>query len=135
MIDQGKDILLKLFGEASCDTVAGLCVKRFILNGSRLDLHDEDAAAKAAEILQRGGKISLSISGHGIFKDGFSYLAVLSIFFSAEIRKWQLWIPDLGAVDGEFQVIALEYAGQYANETMVSLSLESVGEMVFGAFE
>jgi len=72
-----------------------------------------------------------SISGSGIFKDAQSDELVKSTFFGASIVPWQIIIPEFGTVEGGFQIVSLEYAGQHDGEVTFNIALESAGEINF----
>lgn len=72
-----------------------------------------------------------TISGSGIFKDAESDARVREAFFGASIHPWQIIIPDFGVVEGPFQIISLEYAGQHDGEVTFDIALESAGEIIF----
>lgn len=131
----GKDMLLKLdqTGSGSFLTVAGLRTKQLAFNAASVDTTDAESAGRWRELLAGGGIKRASISGAGIFKDRASDAQVRSLFFGGTIRNWQLILPDFGVVEGPFQIVALEFAGDHAGEVTFELALESAGEMTFAA--
>ncbi|WP_332716968.1 phage major tail protein, TP901-1 family [Pelagibacterium mangrovi] len=131
----GKDMLLKLDSEGvgSFATVAGLRTKQIAFNAASVDTTDAESAGRWRELLQGGGIKRASISGSGIFKDRASDAAVRALFFAGTIRDWQLILPDFGVVEGPFQIVALEFAGDHAGEVTFELALESAGEISFSA--
>ncbi len=131
----GKDMLLKLDSEGtgSFATVAGLRTKQIAFNAASVDTTDAESAGRWRELLQGGGIKRASISGSGIFKDRASDAAVQALFFAGTIRDWQLILPDFGVVEGPFQIVALEFAGDHAGEVTFELALESAGEISFSA--
>ena len=54
-------------------------------------------------------------------------------FFAGTVRDWQVIVPDLGTVEGPFQIATLEYGGQHDGEVTFDLSLESAGALSFAA--
>jgi TP901-1 family phage major tail protein len=49
------------------------------------------------------------------------------------VRDWRVIVPDLGTVEGPFQIATLEYGGQHDGEVTFDLSLESAGALTFAA--
>ena len=49
------------------------------------------------------------------------------------MRDWQVIVPDLGTVEGPFQIATLEYGGQHDGEVTFELGLESAGALSFTA--
>ncbi|AEQ50803.1 phage major tail protein, TP901-1 family [Pelagibacterium halotolerans] len=131
----GKDMLLKLdqTGSGSFLTVAGLRTKQLAFNAASVDTTDAESAGRWRELLQGGGIKRASVSGSGIFKDKSSDAQVRELFFGGTIRNWQLILPDFGTVEGPFQIVALEFAGDHAGEVTFELALESAGEIGFTA--
>jgi len=131
----GRDMLLKLdqTGSGSFLTVAGLRTRSLALNAASVDTTDAESAGRWRELLAGGGIKRAAISGSGIFKDKSSDALLRSLFFAGEIRNWQLILPGFGTVEGPFQIVALEYAGDHAGEVTFELALESAGELGFAA--
>src|SRR5690554_3424175 len=112
----GKDMLLKLdqTGSGGFLTVAGLRTKQLAFNAASVDTTDAESAGRWRELLAGGGIKRASVTGSGIFKDKTSDEQVRSLFFAGTIRNWQLLLPDFGVVEGPFQIVALEFSGDYA---------------------
>ena len=132
---KGKDILIKLDedGLGSFITVAGLRTKRLAFNSETVDATNADSAGRWRELLAGSGVQRASIAGSGIFKDAASDARMRSAFFTSEILGWQLVIPDFGALEGPFQITALEYSGNHDGEVTFELALESAGPISFEA--
>jgi TP901-1 family phage major tail protein len=131
---RGKDLLLKMAaGGDSFVTVAGLRTKRLAFNSETVDATDSESAGRWRELLAGAGVQRAAVSGSGIFKDQASDAAIRTTFFAAEIKNWQLAIPDFGVVAGPFQVTALEYTGNHNGEVSFDIALESAGQLAFEA--
>ena len=132
---RGKDLLIKLdqAGSGSFETIAGLRAKRIAFNAETVDITHADSAGRWRELLAGSGVQRASVSGSGIFKDAASDEALRAVFFAGSIASMQLVIPDFGAVTGDFQVTALEYAGNHDGEVTFEVALESAGALTFGA--
>ncbi|MBG19746.1 MAG: phage major tail protein, TP901-1 family [Rhizobiales bacterium] len=130
---KGKDLLLKIDDDGGYVTVAGLRARRLAFNAAAVDVTDAESAGRWRELLAGAGVQRASLSGGGLFKDATSDALVRQVFFSGEIRSWQVVIPDFGTVTGPFQIVALEYAGRHDGEVTFEMALESAGELVFGA--
>lgn len=131
----GKDMLIKIdqTGAGSFLTVAGLRAKTLALNAGAIDITDAESAGRWRELLGGGGIKRASVSGSGIFKDQASDALVRALFFAGTIRAFQLVLPDFGIVEGPFQIVALEFRGEFAGELSFEIALESAGELGFAA--
>lgn len=131
---KGKDMLLKLASAApphDLVTVAGLRTRKIALNSETVDITDSESAGRWRELLGGAGMRRASVSGAGIFKDQASDEEVRAVFFSAATRTWQLVIPDFGTLEGPFQLVALDYAGNHDGEVTFDMALESAGALSF----
>ncbi len=131
----GKDLLLKVdeTGGGSFVTVAGLRSKRISFGAEAIDVTDQSSAGQWRELLSGGGVRRANVAGAGIFKDASSDGTVRAIFFSGVVRDWQIVVPDFGTISGPFQVTALEYGGNYDEEVVYDIALESAGAITFAA--
>jgi TP901-1 family phage major tail protein len=132
---KGKDLLLKVYsdGEGTFVTVAGLRARNLAFNAAAVDVTDTESAGRWRELLEGAGIKTARITGSGIFKDAASDETVRGYFFAGTVRDWQVIVPELGTVEGPFQIASLEYAGQHDGEVTFDLGLESAGALSFTA--
>jgi TP901-1 family phage major tail protein len=55
------------------------------------------------------------------------------VFFDGTLKSYQIVIPDFGTVEGAFQIVSLEFAGEHNGEVTYELALESAGALTFAA--
>jgi TP901-1 family phage major tail protein len=133
---KGKDLLIKLGdggGPETFTTVAGLRTTSLGFNAQTVDVTNADSTAPWRELLAGAGVRSASVSGSGVFKDAASDATVRTVFFNAEVRNWQIVVPDFGTITGKFDLTALQYEGAHDGEVRVSLTLASAGALTFAA--
>ncbi len=132
---KGKDLLLKADsdGAGAFITVAGLRTRSIAFNAETVDITHQESAGAWRELLTGGGVKSARITGAGIFKDAASDELVRSFVFNGAIRDWQVIVPDLGTIQGPFQVSTFELNGRHDGEVAFDLGIESAGELVFTA--
>ena len=132
---KGKDLLLKVDsdGEGTFVTVAGLRARTLAFNAATVDVTDTESAGRWRELLEGAGIKTARLTGSGIFKDAASDETVRGYFFNGTVRDWQVVVPELGTVEGPFQIASLEYAGQHDGEVTFDLGLESAGALAFTA--
>jgi TP901-1 family phage major tail protein len=130
---KGKDLLIKVDsdGAGTFATVAGLRARTLAFNAANIDVTDQESAGRWRELLEGAGIKNARITGSGIFKDASSDETLRSYFFNGTVRAYQVIVPDLGTVEGPFQIASLEYAGQHDGEVTFDLSLESAGALTF----
>jgi TP901-1 family phage major tail protein len=132
---KGKDLLLKVDtnGLGSYATVAGLRARALAFNAAAVDVTDQESTGRWRELLGGAGIKTARISGAGIFKDAATDETLRSYFFNGTIRNWQVIVPELGTVEGPFQIVGLDYSGQHDGEVTFDMSLESAGALSFAA--
>ena len=132
---KGKDMLLRI-GDSGAPpvftAVAGLRARTISLNAKAVDATDGDSAGWR-ELIAGASVRSVSVSGSGVFRDAAADAQIRGAFFAGTAQTWQLVIPDFGALEGPFQVAALEYAGQFDGEATFALTLASAGAVSFTA--
>ena len=132
---KGKDLLLKVDsdGAGAFVTVAGLRARNLSFNAATVDVTDQESSGRWRELLEGAGIKTARIAGSGIFKDASSDETLRQYFFNGTVRDWQVIVPDLGTVEGPFQIATLEYGGQHDGEVTFDMSLESAGALSFAA--
>jgi TP901-1 family phage major tail protein len=130
---KGKDLLIKIADGASFSTVAGLRTRRLAFNAETVDITHAESVDRWRELLDGAGVKRASVSGRGLFKDASSDALVRQAFFDGAIKTFQVVIPDFGTVEGAFQIVSFEYAGEHNGEVTYDLALESAGALTFTA--
>ncbi len=111
---KGKDLLIRVEttkNSRQFKTLAGLRASRISFNSQTIDITNISSANGWRELLNGGGVRSASVSGSGVFLDADTDARARSIFFDAEIAKFEIIIPDFATIKGAFQITSLEYAG------------------------
>lgn len=130
---KGKDLLLKRGDGASPEsftTIAGLRSTSISLNDETVDVTNKDSS-NARTLLGGAGVNSVSVTGSGVFTDQPSEVALRTAFADGSLDNYQIIIPDLGSYTGAFQIVSLEYSGEFNGEVTYSVSLESGGAITF----
>ena len=130
---KGKDLLLKMNDGTDYVTVAGLRSRKIAFNAETVDVTHAESADRWRELLEGAGVKRASISGRGLFKDAASDALVRQAFFDGAINACQVVVPDLGTIEGLFQISGLEFSGEHNGEVTFDLGLESAGALTFTA--
>jgi TP901-1 family phage major tail protein len=130
---KGKDLLVKIEDGAGFTTVAGLRSRRLVFNAETVDITDAESAGRWRELLDGAGVKRASIAGRGLFKDAATDELMRQTFFNGAVKNFQIVVPDFGTVQGAFQVVSLEFAGEHNGEVTYELALESAGQLTFAA--
>ena len=131
---KGKDLLIKIDdGAGGFVTVAGLRTRQLAFNAEAVDVTNAESAGRWRELLAGAGVRRAAVTGAGVFKDEASDARLRQVFFDGEIRTYQVIVPDLGRIEGPFQIAALEYRGDHAGEVTFEMAFESAGALTFTA--
>lgn len=131
----GKDLLIKIeaSGGGAFETLAGLRATRLSLNAQTVDVTTLDSPGGWRELLVGAGVRSASLSGSGVFKDAASDARAREVFFGQQAPAFQVIVPDFGTIEGPFQIVAIEYAGDYDGEATYEVSMASAAAISFSA--
>jgi len=132
-VQKGRDLLLKVDAGAGFETVAGLRATRLSFNAESVDVSHIGSAGRWRELLGGAGLRSASVSGSGVFLDAATDARMREAFFAGETPVFQVIVPDFGAVEGPFQITALEYSGRHDGEAVYEVALASAGALSFQA--
>ena len=130
---KGKDLLVKIFDGTSFVTVAGLRTRRLAFNAETVDVTHAESAGRWRELLEGAGIKRAAVAGRGLFKDASTDAMMRQTFFDGTHKSYQIVIPDFGTIEGIFQIVSLEFAGEHNGEVTYELSLESAGALTFTA--
>jgi TP901-1 family phage major tail protein len=131
---KGKDLLLKVQDTPTTFlTVAGLRSRSIAFNAATTDITHQESIGQWRELLAGAGIKTARVTGTGLFKDAASDALMRQTFFDGVIRVWQMVIPDLGTIEGAFQITALELQGRHDGEVTFDIALESAGSLSFTA--
>lgn len=129
-VKRGRDMLLKIEGNGTFVTVAGLRTKSIKLNSQTVDVTDQSSNGWA-ELLPEAGIRSVSVTGAGVFRDAASDARVRAAFFAQTSINTQMILPGFGTISGPVLVTSLTYAGTFKGEATFELTLSSAGEPSF----
>ncbi|HXF90186.1 MAG TPA: phage major tail protein, TP901-1 family [Xanthobacteraceae bacterium] len=130
---KGKDLLIKIADGTGFTTVAGLRSRRIAFNAETVDITHAESAGRWRELLDGAGIKRAAVAGRGLFRDEASDALMRETFFDGAVKNFQVVIPDFGTIEGAFQIVALEFAGEHNGEVTYELALESAGALTFVA--
>ncbi len=130
---KGKDLLIKIADGEGFVTVAGLRSRRIAFNAETVDITHAESAGRWRELLEGAGVKRASLAGRGLFRDAASDALVRQAFFDGAVKTCQVVVPDFGTIEGAFQIVSLEFAGEHNGEVTYELALELAGALTFSA--
>lgn len=132
----GRSILVYIkdnAGTPAYQAIAGLRSRAIKLNSESVDITNADSTNQWRELLDATGIKSATISGDGVFKDNAATEEVREAFFAGSHRDWKFSIPGFGDVVMAGRITELTFSGGYNDAVMVSMTVESAGEVTWTA--
>jgi TP901-1 family phage major tail protein len=129
---KGRSLLMKV-GSGSpvtYTTIGGMRSTSIAINDETVDVTNKDSGINRV-LLANGGITSMAVSGSGVFTDSATEALVRTSMAASSFSAYQFLIPDFGTYTGTFQLVSLEYAGEYNGEVTYSFSFESSGAITF----
>lgn len=120
-------------GTPAYEPVLGLRTRAIKMNSESVDITNVDSTNQWRELLDATGIKSASISGDGVFKDNSATEEVREAFFAGSQRDWKFSIPGFGDLVMAGRITELSFSGGYNDAVMVSVTIESAGELAFTA--
>lgn len=131
---QGKAIVVSIKdngGTPAYVPVLGLRSRAIKFNSESVDVTNVDSPNQWRELLDATGIRSATISGDGVFKDNAVTEEVREAFFAGSQRDWKFDIPGFGDFVMPGRITELAMTGDYNGAAMVSITIESAGEVVW----
>ena len=111
-------------------TVGGLRTTGMLLHNQPFDATSLESGAWQ-QLLDGAGIHKLAITGGGMFTDAMSEETLRGYAFTGSINNYQMFFPNGDHLDGPFQILTYERAGNHNAEETFSLMLESAGTVIF----
>ena len=112
--------------------VGGFRTNSFTISGTTVDVTNKDSLW-GRQLLDEGGRRSLSTSGSGVFMSDTVFANVSDKLMKGRTANWRITVPGLGTFEGPFIVTRLEMAGRYDVEITYTVALDSAGDITFTA--
>ena len=126
---KGRAFVLKIGDGATSEaftTIGGMRSTSLNLAGEPVDVTDKDSAGWR-ELLADAGVKRVSVSGSGVFKDTASEGTARTAAVAQTINNFQIVFEDGDKFAGAFQIVTLEYNGEYNGARQYSMTLGSSG--------
>jgi TP901-1 family phage major tail protein len=125
-VQKGSLVLLKVKDNVANEykTIGGLRTTKLILNNQLIDATTK-TSGRWRELLVGGGISFITISGSGIFTNSISEKLVRDAAFNNQALDFQLCFGNGDVIISTFQITSYERSGDYDQEEIYSLTIES----------
>lgn len=127
----GKDMLIKadLDGDGTFTTIAGAQTRSLKLNGTLVDITNQDSEGNWREAVAGVDVKSMTISMDGVLARGVTFATLNQMYMDAinSGYSYQVYMPGLGKYEGRFVLTDLEFTGEQNDVVKFSATMESSG--------
>ncbi len=129
----GQDVLaqIDMNGSQEFKTIAGIRATKISLNAQTINATHLGSAGRWRELVENAGVRSATINGSGVFVDDETDARIQSLFFEGQFPMMRMRIPDFGDLIGRFQIVSIDFSGNYDGEASYEFSFASSGEISF----
>ncbi len=131
-ISKGRTLLLKLGSGGSAVTVAAMRTTRFTVNGETVEITNKDSAGMRT-LLDGAGTAKLSVNAAGLLSGSTQATDFITRTLNRTLDAYRLEFDNGDVIEGSFQCVSFEAAGDYNGEQTYSLQLESSGSLTVSA--
>jgi TP901-1 family phage major tail protein len=128
-VESGQAFLLKMGDGGNPETfrtVAGLRTTQLSIASDPVVVTNKGSAGWR-ELLPAGGVKAVSISGAGVFTGSAAEASLKGAALSGQVGRFEVSFEGGERLTGAFQVVRLDYAGDFNGERTYTLALESSG--------
>lgn len=129
---KGRDLLLMIAGDdGDFVTIAGLRTQRIQFSAEPVEATHAASAERWRELLAGAGVRRVSLAGSGVLRAAPAGDRLRAAFFEGAHRRWRIAGAELGAFEGPFQIVSLDWRGAFDGACEFDIALESAGAIVF----
>lgn len=127
----GRTLLLADGTGTGATTIAAMRSTNFTIQGAAVDVTDKDSAGQFRELLGSAGVASVGLSAKGLMSGATQTQTLVSRALARSLNNYKITFDNGNTLEGPFQIVQFEAAGDYNNEQTYQLSLESGGSLAF----
>jgi TP901-1 family phage major tail protein len=129
----GRTLLLRDGTGTAAVTIAAMRTTSFTLSGETIDVTDKDSPGQFRELLGAAGTASVSISANGLLSGSTQSTNLASRVLNRSLNEYRVEFDNGDTLEGPFQIVSFEAAGEYNGLQTYSLRLESGGSIALSA--
>ena len=127
-ISKGRTLLLKTGTGGGAVTVAAMRTTRFVVNGETVESTNKDSAGMRT-LLDAAGVAKLTVSAAGLLSGSAQATDFITKTLNRTLDAYRLEFDNGDVIEGSFQTVQFEVAGDYNGEQTYALTLESSGSL------
>lgn len=127
----GRSLLLADGTGGGATTIAAMRTTRFTIQGQAVDVTDKSSPSQYRELLAGAGTVSVSVSARGLLSGAVQSQTLVSRAIARSLDSYRITFDNGDVLEGSFQIVQFEAAGEYDGEQTYQLALESGGALTF----
>lgn len=125
----GRSLLLADGTGVGATTIAAMRTTSFTIQGAAVDVTDKSSTGQYRELLAGAGVVSVTVSAKGLLSGSTQSQTLVSRALARSVDSYRLTFDNGDVLEGPFQLVHFEAAGDYNGEQTYQLTLESGGNL------
>lgn len=122
---------LLLYDGLGTTLIAAMRTTSFTIQGHAVDVTDKSSAGQYRELLAGAGQVSVAVTAKGILSGNAQTQTLVTRAINRSVDNYRIVFDNGDILEGPFQLVHFEAAGDYNNEQTYQINLESGGALTF----
>ncbi|NDE91387.1 MAG: phage tail protein [Alphaproteobacteria bacterium] len=127
----GRTLLIADGTGGGATVIAAMRSTNFTIQGKAVDVTDKSSSGQYRELLAWAGVVSVTVGAKGLLSGAAQTQTLVSRALARSIDNYRITFDNGDVLEGPFQLVQFEAAGDYNNEQTYQLSFESGGALTF----
>jgi TP901-1 family phage major tail protein len=127
----GRTLLIADGTGGSAVTIAAMRSTNFTIQGKAIDVTDKSSGGQYRELLASAGVVSVTVGAKGLLSGSTQTQTLVNRAISRSVDNYRITFDNGDTLEGPFQLVQFEAAGDYNNEQTYQLTFESGGTLTF----
>ncbi len=127
----GRSLLLYDGTGGGATLIAAMRTTSFTIQGAAVDVTDKSSSNQYRELLAGAGVVSVTVSAKGILTGSTQTQTLVTRAIARTVDGYRIVFDNGDILEGSFQLVHFEAAGDYNGEQTYQISLESGAALTF----
>ncbi len=127
----GRTLLIADGTGVGATVIAAMRSTNFTIQGKAVDVTDKNSGGQYRELLASAGMVSVTVGAKGLLSGSTQTQTLVNRAINRTIDNYRITFDNGDVLEGPFQLVQFEAAGDYNNEQTYQLGFESGGALVY----
>lgn len=127
----GRTLLIADSTGGGATVIAAMRTTQFTIQGAAVDVTDKSSTGQYRELLAAAGVVSVTVSAKGLLSGSTQTQTLVTRAISRSVDSYRITFDNGDTLEGPFQIVHFEAAGDYNNEQTYQISFESGGSLTY----